>query len=179
MDMFDEMVDALLVGQPAPMFEGKAYSKSFGGDGFGAVSLDDYKGKWVVLFFFPAAFTGICNSEVAAFAKRASEFAALDAELLGVSGDSQFVLKKLVESGEVGEVPFKLVSDSNHHIGWSYGVYNDDLGVNFRGLFIIDPEGKVRYQVIHEPIIGRSTDETLRVLNALTFGEPCPIDWHP
>jgi len=71
------------------------------------------------------------------------------------------------------------VSDSNHHIGVDYRVYVDEAGVNFRGLFIIDPEGTLRYQVVHEPFVARSTDETLRVLKALQTGEICLVDWQP
>jgi alkyl hydroperoxide reductase subunit AhpC len=182
MDMIESFDDfdycPPMVGQQAPDFSGTAYSKAFEG-GFGEVSLSDYEGKWLVLFFFPAAFTGPCNSEVRAFGERHGEFQAIGAELLGVSGDTKFTLEKLVASGEVGEPPYPLLSDSNHHIGVDYRTYVDEAGVNFRGLFIIDPEGTLRYQVVHEPFVARSTDETLRVLKALQTGEICLVDWKP
>jgi alkyl hydroperoxide reductase subunit AhpC len=176
-------VPALQVGQSATMLGGNCYCQACGGDGFCEMSAfsgsekDDYQGKWLILFFFPAAFSGICDSEVAAFNKLYDELAALNCDVLGVSGDSKFVLKKMVE--EQGMTPFryKLLSDSNHETGTAYGVYNAEAGVNFRGLFIIDPTGTLRYQVVHEPIVGRSTNETLRVLKALQSGQACNINW--
>ena len=179
MDMLEEFEFCPpMVGKPAPDFTGTAYHKSFEGD-FRQVGLADYKGHWLVLFFYPAAFTGVCSSELVAFAKDFEQFAQAGAKLLAVSGDSQFVLKKLVESGEAGDPPFPLLSDLNHHIGMDYGVYLDELGLNLRGLFIIDPQGKLRYQVVHEPFVGRSTEETLRVLLALQSGGACPANWKP
>lgn len=173
-----ETKPALLVGKPAPDFKGTCYCATCGGDGFCDVSLGDFKGKWLVLFFFPAAFSGICDREVAAFAKLQGEFDKLNCALLGVSGDTKFVLKKMVEEGEAAGTKYKLLADSNHWVGSAYGVYNCPAGVNFRGLFILDPEGNIRYQVVHEPIIGRSTVEVLRVLKALQSGGACEIDWN-
>jgi alkyl hydroperoxide reductase subunit AhpC len=165
------------VGAPAPAFSGTAYFKGFGGEGFKEISLDDYKGKWLVLFFFPAAFTGVCQSEVAAFSKESARFAAEGAELLGVSGDSQFALKQWAQSAELGEVQFPLLSDKNHYTGAAYRVYNCTAGLNYRGLFIINPEGVVKYAVVHDFGIGRSTDETLRVLQAVQSGGACNANW--
>ena len=172
-----ECKPVLLVGKPAPEFKGNCYCQACGGDGFCEAKLEDYKGKWLVLFFFPAAFSGICDSEVAAFAKLEGEFGKLNCELLGVSGDSVFVLKKMVEDGGIKDFGYKLLSDSNHWAGGAYGVYNCSAGANFRGLFIIDPEGNIRYQVVHEPLVGRSTAETMRVLKALQSGGACMVDW--
>jgi peroxiredoxin 2/4 len=168
--------NAPVVGSPAPHFKGTAYVAGLAGD-FKDVSLDDYKGKWLVLFFYPAAFTGVCQSEVAAFSKESAKFAAEGAELLGVSGDTQFALKAWAESGAVGEVKFPLLADANHWTGSAYRVYHCPAGLNYRGLFIIDPEGVVKYAVIHDFIIGRSTDETLRVLQALKSGGACEVNW--
>jgi len=170
---------ALLVGKIAPEFEGPAWGKIYGGENLGHVGSPDFKGKWLVLFFYPAAFTGICGSEVAAFSQEYARFKALNAEPLGVSVDTQFSLKKWAESGEVGEVPFRLLADNTHKTGRAFGVYDKEIGLHFRGLFIIDPEGHLRYQVVQEPFIGRSTEETLRVLAALQSGEACPANWKP
>ncbi len=168
---------APFVGAPAPQFKGSAYCASFGADGFKDISLEDYKGKWLVLFFYPAAFTGVCQSEIKAFSEESAKFSAEGAEIVGVSGDTQFALKAWVASGELGEVPFPLLSDVNHHTGSAYGVYHCPAGLNYRGLFIIDPEGVVKYAVVHDFSIGRSTDETLRVLQALQSGGACMVNW--
>lgn len=165
------------IGAPAPDFKGTAYFAGFGGEGFKEICLADYKGKWLVLFFFPAAFTGVCQSEVTAFSQEFAKFAAEGAELVGVSGDTQFVLKTWVASGETGEVKFPLLSDANHYAGSAYRVYNCPAGLNYRGLFIIDPEGVIKYAVMHDFIIGRNTDETLRVLQALKSGGACMVNW--
>jgi peroxiredoxin 2/4 len=174
-----ETKPALLVGKSAPDFTGTCFCQSCGGDGYCETSLADYQGQWLVLFFFPFAFSGLCDREVAAFGKLEGQFKALNCALLGVSGDSRFTLKKLVESGEAGSPGFKLLADSNHWVGSAYGVYNCPAGINFRGLFIIDPQGVIRYQVVHEPLVARSTTEVLRVLKALQSGGACEIDWQP
>ena len=101
----------------------------------------------------------------------------MGAELVGASSDTQFTLKHWVGCGEIGKVPFPLLSDVNHYTGAAYGVYNCPSGLNYRGLFIINPEGVVKYVVIHDFPIGRSTDETLRVLAALQSGGACDVNW--
>jgi peroxiredoxin 2/4 len=168
---------APMIGAPAPAFKGTAYFKGFGGEGFKDISLEDYKGKWLVLFFYPAAFTGVCQSEVKAFSEELAGFTAEGAELVGVSGDSQFTLKAWVASGEPGDVKFPLLADVNHHTGAAYRVYDCPSGLNYRGLFIINPEGVIMYSVVHHFIIGRSTGETLRVLQALKSGGACVVNW--
>jgi alkyl hydroperoxide reductase subunit AhpC len=174
----DEMMLATtLLNRPAPAFKGQAYFSGFSGEGFKEISLDDYKGKWLVLFFFPAAFTGVCQSEVRAFSEELAKFEAMGAELVGASADTQFTLRQWAKSGEVGEVRYPLLSDTNHYAGAAYGVYNCPSGLNLRGLFIINPEGVVKYMVVHDSGIGRSTDETLRVLAALQSGGACDANW--
>jgi len=174
----DEMTLATtLVGRQAPAFKGQAYFSGFSGEGFKEISLDDYKGRWLVLFFFSAAFTGLCGSEVKAFSEEFAKFEAAGAALVGASSDTQFTLRQWAKSGEVGEVPFPLLSDTNHYAGAAYGVYNCPAGLNYRGLFITNPEGVVKYMVVHDFGIGRSTDETLRVLAALQSGQACDANW--
>jgi len=172
-----------LIGAKAPHFEGVAHLKAWEGGKDGAdamgmkkISLDDYKGKWLVFFFYPLSFTGVCVSEMLAFSKAKDEFAARGADILGCSIDSQFVHKAWVDSGELGEMSFPLLADLDHTIGADYGVLTEH-GFNLRGLFIIDPDGSIHYSVVHEPTIGRSVKETLRVLDALQSGGACPADW--
>jgi peroxiredoxin (alkyl hydroperoxide reductase subunit C) len=168
---------APLIGAPAPAFKGAAYFNGFGGEGFKDISLEDYKGKWLVLFFYPAAFTGVCQSEIKAFSEEIASFSAEGAEIIAVSGDTQFALKAWAASGELGEVKFPLLADVNHYTGAAYRVYDCPSGLNYRGLFIINPEGVIMYAVQHHFAIGRSTGETLRVLQALKSGGACLVNW--
>ncbi len=159
------------VGQPAPLFEAEAVIDSE----FGTVRLADYRGKWVVLFFWPLDFTFVCPTEVTAFSKRLDEFKALGAEVVGASIDSKFT--HLAWKEKIGEVDYPMISDITKEISSLYGVLRETEGVSLRGLFIIDPEGIVRYQVVHDLSVGRNVDEVLRVIKALQTGELCPVDW--
>lgn len=173
-----------LVTGAAPDFSGVAYLKAWEGGkhgadamGFKPVSLGSYKGKWLVFFFYPLDFTPVCMTETMAFSAAKAEFDKRGAEILGCSIDSQFAHKAWVASGQVGELSFPLLADLNHTIGMDYGVLAE-AGFSLRGLFIIDPEGKVQYNVVHSASIGRSVDETLRVLDAVQSGGACPANWH-
>jgi peroxiredoxin (alkyl hydroperoxide reductase subunit C) len=172
-----------LVGGPAPDFEGVAYLKGWEGGKDGAntmgmkpAKLSDYEGKWLVLFFYPLSFTGVCTTEINAFSDALSEFQARGAEVLGASIDSQFVHKAWVDSGQVGDLKFPLLADLDHTIAADYGILTDK-GFALRGLFIINPEGMLLYNVVHNTDVGRSVDETLRVLDALQSGGACPANW--
>lgn len=159
------------VGKPAPEFEAEAVR----GNTFARVRLSDYRGKWVVLFFWPLDFTFVCPTEVTGFSKRAQEFAELNAEVVGGSTDSKFTHLAWVD--KIGQVSYPMISDITKEISRDYGILIEDEGIALRGLFIIDPEGILRYQVVHDLSVGRSVDETLRVLRALQTGELCPVDW--
>ncbi len=159
------------VASPAPDFELEALS----GEDFVDVKLGDYKGKWVVLFFWPLDFTFVCPTEVTAFSKRVSDFKELNCEILGASIDSKFV--HLAWTDKIGKIDYPMLSDMTKDVSRKYGVLKEDEGVALRGLFIIDPDGILRYQVVHDLNIGRNVDEVLRVLKALQTGELCPIDW--
>ncbi len=159
------------VGQAAPDFEAGAAI-----DGkFENVKLSDYKGKWVVLFFWPLDFTFVCPTEVTAFSKRIDEFSKLNAQILGASTDSKFT--HLAWTDKIGKINYPMLSDITKQLSRDYGVLIEDQGIALRGLFIIDPEGILRYQVVHDLNIGRNVDEVLRVLQALQTGELCPVDW--
>lgn len=141
------------------------------------IHLEDYAGKWVVLFFYPGDFTFVCPTEVTGFNEKYDDFAELDAQVLGVSVDSVYAHRAWLK--ELGELKYPLLSDTTKEASRSYGVLIEEKGISLRGAFIIDPEGMLRYQVIHDLNIGRSVDEILRVLKALQTGEMCPVEWRP
>jgi|SRR5882672_8097176 len=147
------------------------------------VSLADYRGKWLVMFFYPLDFTFVCPTEIIAFSDAAERFRAVGAEVLAVSIDSKFVhrawIKTPREKNGLGELNFPLASDLTKDISRKYGVLIEEKGIALRGLFIIDPKGILQYQVVHNLGVGRSVDETLRVLQAFQTGDLCPANWKP
>lgn len=163
------------LNKPAPDFSNvMAYQK--GKSDFTKVSLKDYLGKWLVFFFYPRDFTFICPTEIEGFAKQEAEFKTLNCEVLAASTDSEWSHKVWFERDLV-QVAYPVLADTTHKIARDYGVLNEDNGEAERGLFIIDPEGLLRYVVISAGSVGRSVKETLRVLQAIQTGERCPIDW--
>lgn len=170
------------IGAPAPDFKTTALV-----DGkFKSVSLSDFKGKYVVLFFYPADFTFVCPTEIIAFSDRIAEFKKLNVEVLGVSTDSHFVHLAWTnverKDGGIGKTDYPLLGDTNAQISKSYGVYTPS-GMALRGLFIIDDKGILRQITINDFPVGRSVDETLRLVQAFQFvdkhGEVCPAGWKP
>lgn len=170
-----------LVGKPAPDFSMEVVT----GDGkeFKKVSLSDYRGKWLVLFFYPLDFTFVCPTEITALSDAADIFRDLDTEILGVSTDSVYSHKAWINTPKdqngLGQLNFPLASDITHKVSGDYGVLIEDEGIALRGLFIIDPEGELKYQVVNHNNVGRSVDETLRVLQALQSGGLCAANWQP
>lgn len=164
-----------IVGRPALDFNMQAVLPN--GEDFGEVKLSDYKGKWLVMFFYPLDFTFVCPTEIKAYSYRYEEFKASGADVLGISTDSEHSHKAWIQ-GDLGKLKFPLASDRTKSVSRDYGVLIEEEGIALRGLFIIDPEGIVRYSVIHDLGIGRSVDETLRVLKALQAGGLCPVDWN-
>jgi peroxiredoxin (alkyl hydroperoxide reductase subunit C) len=171
----------LKVGKPAPDFNMVTTKNLETLDE--RVSLADYKGKWLVLFFWPFDFTFVCPTEVTAFSDHLDEFRDLDCEVLGVSVDSVYTHRAWImtprEQNGIGEVKFPLASDITKQVAKAYGVLDEESGAAHRGLFIIDPEGILRYQVVTDMNVGRSVDETLRILQALQAGGLCPANWKP
>lgn len=169
-----------LVQKTAPEFTADAVV----GTEFKSVNLSSYKGKWVVLFFYPLDFTFVCPTEITAFSDRCEDFKKLGAEVLGVSVDSKFSHLAWINTerkqGGLGRLNFPLVSDIKKAIAADYGVLLD-VGIALRGLFIINPEGKIQYELVHDLGIGRNVEEVLRVLEALQTvaktGEVCPANW--
>jgi len=171
------------VGTLAPDFTLEGY---YNGD-FGKWSLKDYRGKWVILLFYPLDFTFVCPTEVLAFSGATEQLKKLNAHVLGVSVDSKFVHKAWVETkradgGLGGELNYPLLADIIKTAARDYGVLIPDSGVALRGLFLINPEGVVVHSVVNALSVGRSVKEAHRVLKAFHHleqhaGEVCPADW--
>lgn len=172
---------AVLVQHPAPDFKAQAVMP----DGsFGELSLSSYRGKYVILFFYPLDFTFVCPTEIIAFSDRVQDFEKRGVQVIGCSVDSHFshlAWRNLSRNeGGIGQVSYPLVADLNKDIARAYDVLTPG-GVALRGLFLIDKGGVVRHQVVNDLPLGRSVDEALRMVEALQFfeenGEVCPADW--
>ena len=170
-----------LVAKPAPEFTAQAVMP----DGsFKEIKLSDYKGKYVILFFYPLDFTFVCPTEIIAFSEKMDEFKKRNTEVLGVSIDSHF--SHLAwrntdrKQGGLGDIQYPLVADVSKKITYDYGVMHEG-GIAFRGLFLIDTNGIVQHQLINNLPLGRNIDEALRMVDALQFheknGEVCPANW--
>lgn len=167
----------LQVGRKAPEFEVDAYIR--GKNDPQRVSLSDYKGQWVVLFFYPRDFTFVCPTEIEEFAQLHEEFLAEKAVVLGASTDSFFSHKAWFETDErLLGVNFPVLADTAQKIARDYGILLED-GAALRGTFIIDPDGVLRHMQVNDLDVGRNTNETLRLLRALRTGELCPSSWNP
>jgi len=169
------------VGQKAPDFRmpSTANMEKLDRD----VSLADYAGKWVVLLFYPLDFTFVCPTELTSFSDRYGDFEGIGAEVVGVSTDSVYSHRAWLQTprdkGGVEGLRYPLASDITKQVSADYGVLIEEKGVALRGLFVIDPEGVLRYAVVHDLNVGRSADETLRVIQALQTGGLCQADWRP
>jgi peroxiredoxin (alkyl hydroperoxide reductase subunit C) len=174
-------VDKAMVGQPAPNFD-MASTKNIEKLNEN-VKLSDYKGKWLVLLFYPLDFTFVCPTELTAFSDRYEDFLGINTEIIGVSTDSVYSHRAWLQTprdkGGVEGLKYPLAADSTKSVSRDYGVLLEDRGVALRGLFVIDPEGVLRYKVVHDLNIGRSTEETLRVIQALQTGGLCQAEWKP
>jgi peroxiredoxin (alkyl hydroperoxide reductase subunit C) len=171
-----------LVTQEAPDFTANAVMPD---NTFAPLTLSSYRGKYVVLFFYPLDFTFVCPSEIIAFDKRLADFKAKNCEVIGVSVDSRFThfawKNTPVENGGIGQIKYPLVEDLTKSIARSYGVLFNDA-VALRGLFLIDTKGVVRHAIINDLPLGRSVNEALRMVDALQFVEThgdqvCPANW--
>ncbi len=143
---------------------------------FKQISLSDYKGKWLVLFFYPGDFTFVCPTEIRGFSQSINEFKKLNAEIIGGSVDSKYSHLAWIQKGDLGDLKFPLFSDLKKEMVKSFGVLAKD-GTALRGLFIIDPNGILQYQLVQNHNVGRSVEEILRVLAALQTEALCPLNW--
>ena len=176
---------ALLVGNKAPYFKGTAV---VGGDAnllspdnaFTDISIDDYSGKWLVLFFYPMDFTFVCPTEIEEFGKNYEEFKKLNCEVIACSTDSKFShLAWRSSHPSLQGLPFSMLADFTHEIARNYEIYKESTGYALRGLYIVNPDGDLVYSVIHPENVGRNSHEILRVLSALQTGEKTACNWEP
>lgn len=171
------------IQQPAPDFQGKAV---INGE-FREISLKDYKGKYLVLLFYPLDFTFVCPTEIIAFSQKANEFRDVNTQVIGISVDSEYShlawTNTSRKQGGIGPINFPLLSDLQKKISRDYEVLLEDAGVALRGLFLIDPDGIIRHMSVNDLPVGRSVEEVLRLVKAFQFvethGEVCPAGWQP
>jgi len=175
----EKMASAAKVGLPAPEFTLDAVVGTERGKEFKKVSLADYRGKWLILFFYPLDFTFVCPTEIKAFSTALGDFRKLNAEILGASVDSKYSHLAWLKRGDLGDLKYPLLSDFKKEVADRYGILDENEGVALRGLFIIDPQGIIQHESVNSLSVGRSVDEVLRVLEALQTGELCPINWKP
>lgn len=162
------------VGEKAPEFSGiTAYHKGE----FKKISLNDYRGTWVVLFFYPRDFTFICPTEIKEFSHLENEFSGCACEILGCSTDSEWSHKNWFER-DLPDVSYPILADTTQKVSEAYNVLGSD-GAAQRGTFIIDPDGVLRWMMVSDNSVGRSVKEILRALKALQTGELCPVEWEP
>merc|ERR1711981_317401 len=170
-----------LVTKPAPAFKAQAVVNG----AFKEVSLDDYKGRYLCLFFYPLDFTFVCPTEITAFNDRAREFADLGCDVVASSIDSHFShlawTQQPRKQGGLGNMQIPILADIDKSIARNYGILLEQPGIALRGLFIIDKSGTVRSQIVNDLPVGRSVDEALRLIKAFQFveqhGEVCPANW--
>lgn len=176
-----------IIGKQAPAWKGQAVLP--GGE-IAEISLDDFKGKYLVFYFYPLDFTFVCPTEIVAFSDRIQEFKDINCEVVGCSVDSHFSHLAWVNTprnkGGLGGTSYPLLADLTKSIAKDYEVLIEegaDAGVALRGLFIIAPDGKLRQKTVNDLPVGRSVDETLRLVKAFQFtdehGEVCPANWKP
>jgi len=170
-----------IIGQPVAAFELEAYHE----EKIKKISLTDYKGKWVVLFFYPADFTFVCPTELQELAENYEEFKKLNTEILSVSTDTVFTHKAWHDNSKaIKKIKFPMLADPTGKLSRELGVYIPSAGLDLRGTFIIDPDLVLKAFEVHDNSIGRSAAELLRKLQAAQFvrehgGEVCPASWKP
>lgn len=178
------MKKLLQVGQPAlPFITPAAFPGETASTPIRTISLADYAGRWLLFFWYPNDFTFVCPTEILAFSDRLGEFEDAETGILAASVDSVYSHRAWANTARdlngIAGVRFPIVSDATHQIAREWGVLLENEGISLRGLFIVDPEGTVQYAATHNLNVGRSVDETLRVLAALQSGGLCGSDWKP
>ncbi|CAO1330853.1 unnamed protein product [Diamesa hyperborea] len=171
------------IQKPAPKFQGTAVING----SFKDIKLEDYAGKYLVIFFYPLDFTFVCPTEIIAFSDRVEEFRKIGCEIVAVSTDSHFTHLAWINTprkeGGLGNINLPLLADKSMVMSRAYGVLQEESGVSFRGLFIIDGKQNLRQVTVNDLPVGRSVDETLRLVQAFQFtdehGEVCPANWKP
>ena len=176
----------LAIRSPAPAFSGKAWWGNKTVD----ISLEQFKGKYVCLFWYPFDFTFVCPTEICAFNDKSPEFEKIGCQVIGASNDSCFVHREWTmkdrKKGGVGKLTIPLIGDVSRKIATDYGCLIEDgsaeHGATFRATYIIDPKGVLRHFSLNDLPIGRNVEESLRIVQALQFheehGDVCPANWH-
>ncbi|AUN30421.1 MAG: peroxiredoxin [Niveispirillum sp.] len=168
----------LTVGDKFPAFDLKATVSTDIKSAFTTINNDTYKGKWLVVFFWPKDFTFVCPTEIAAFGKLNGDFADRDAQVLGASIDTEFVhLAWRQNHADLKDLPFPMLADVKRELSAGLGVLDKNEGVALRATFIVDPEGIIRFASVHDLSVGRNVQEVLRTLDALQTDELCPCNW--
>jgi peroxiredoxin (alkyl hydroperoxide reductase subunit C) len=168
----------LTVNDRFPAFSLKAVVSQESGKQFTDLTEQSFAGKWKVVFFWPKDFTFVCPTEIAAFGKLNREFADRDAQLLGVSTDSEYVhLAWRGQHPDLKDLPFPMVADIKRELSAACGVLDKNEGVALRATFVVDPEGVIRFVSVNDLSVGRNPAEVLRVLDALQTDELCPCNW--
>lgn len=168
----------LTIGNKCPEFNLKAAVSLEPGKEFTDISDQTYKGQWQVLFFWPMDFTFICPTEIAEFGRQIEAFEDRDAQLLGVSTDTHFVhLAWRKDHPDLKDLPYPMLADTKRELSTALGILHQEEGVALRATFIIDPDGIIRWVNVNDLSVGRSVEETIRVLDALQTDELCPCNW--
>jgi len=166
------------IGQRFPEFSLTGVVSNDMEKAFQSFNQGSFPGKWKVVFFWPKDFTFVCPTEIAAFGKLDKEFKARDAQVLGVSIDSEFVhLAWRTTKDELKNLPFPMLSDLKRELTTRLGILDPEAGVAQRATYIVDPQGVIRFVYITDLNVGRSPEEVLRVLDALQTDELCPCNW--
>ncbi|MDE2138134.1 MAG: peroxiredoxin [Gammaproteobacteria bacterium] len=166
------------IGQRFPDYQLTGVVSSDQQTAFRDFTQESFPGKWRVVFFWPKDFTFVCPTEIAAFGKLDREFRARDAQLLGVSIDSEFVhLAWRRDRAELRDLPFPMLSDLKRELSSALGILDPAAGVAQRATYIVDPEGVIRFVYVTDLSVGRNPEEVLRVLDALQTDELCPCNW--
>lgn len=169
------------INEKAPEFAAEAFHQNR----VKKISLSEYKGKWVVLFFYPADFTFICPTELGELADNYNKLKKINAEVLSISTDTVFVHKAWHDNSEtIKKIKFPMIADPTGNICKAYGTYIDGEGLSLRGTFIVDPDGVLKAYEMHANNIGRSTEELIRKIQAAQYvrehkEEACPVSWKP
>jgi alkyl hydroperoxide reductase subunit AhpC len=168
----------LTVGDKFPEFELVACVSREKGKEFAKVGRGTYEGKWLVVFCWPLDFTFVCPTEIAEFGRRAGDFTDRDAQVLGFSGDSQYVhLAWRNSHDDLRDLTFPMLADTKRELSAALGVLHKTDGVPLRATFIVDPDGIIRFVSVHDLSVGRNVSEVLRTLDALQTDELCPCNW--
>jgi len=171
----------VIINEQAPKFEAEAFQSN----NISKISLEQFKGKWVILFFYPADFTFVCPTELGEMADRYEEFQKLNTEIISVSTDTAFVHKAWHDNSEtIAKIKFPMLADPTGKVCRAYGTLIEEEGLSLRGTFVVDPEGILKAYELHDNSIGRSAEELIRKVQAAQFvkanpGQVCPMSWTP